>query len=108
MKRLFIIFASALAFVGVVLTTLWFVQVSIRIENLELKLEQAQLRYQNAVAELHYTVLLNTSRQKNLEHVFVNSEGFRLTLEQIKSYNASMKIRWMSLPRHKHNSIGGK
>lgn len=108
MKRFFTIFAPVLAFVGVVLTTLWFVLVSIHIENLELRLEQAQLRYQNAVAELHYAVLLNSSRQQNLEHVFVNSEGFRLTLEQIKSYNASMKTHWVSLPRHKQNSIGGK
>ena len=108
MKYWTLILAAALAVVAVSLTTMWFVLTSLRIENLELRLEQTQLHYASSVAQMQYIALLNTSRQLHLEHIFENSEGFRLTLTQIKAYNTRMKTHWVSMPQHKQNAIGGE
>lgn len=102
------ILIAAFAVVAVGLTTLWFVLTSLKIENLELRLEQTQLKCAYNEERTRYVVLLNTSRQLHLEQIFENSEGFRLTLDQIKAYNTKMKVHWVSVPRHEQTAIGGE
>lgn len=108
MKSLKYILIVALAVISVALTTMWFVLTSLRIENLELRLEQVQLKCEYNEERMRYVVMLNTSRQLHLEQVFENSEGFRLTLDQIKAYNTRMKTHWVSVPRHQQTAIGGE